>query len=316
MLADLIKPKNIVVLSTNSSLAEIYVYDALKYKSNAIKDSIMQVKDKKSFATMLEKISFEPMMASKWLFEIDFKSVRALFLKYKENLERCDTAYFLVKCEKYPDFLKAKEKIACTPMYLHKLKGLDASFLFSSKLSTELQRYVCTNYGVEKCFELYNYFKDGGKSLSNKKEIQELLGTGESSVIDFVFDLMKDYKGSKRSIKLQIAKRSKDLDFLVDSYGAKSVQNFIKSDVKNLIEVKQLYLEGILYDSISKERIPEGYDFSKLSRYNIYFDTISQTPIKRMIYLLSKIIEGQWRDKDDAFKFLYAYYLSRKDDCF
>lgn len=44
---------------------------------------------------MLEKLSFEPMMASKWVFEIDFSSVRNAFLKNKNAFEKSDNAFFL-----------------------------------------------------------------------------------------------------------------------------------------------------------------------------------------------------------------------------
>lgn len=316
MLSELLKPKSVVVLSTNSSLAELYVYDALKYKANSSKQAVIQIKDKKSFDSMLEKLSFEPMMASKWVFEIDFSSVRSAFLKNKNVFEKSDNAFFLVKCQKYPDFLKAKEGIACTSLYLHSIRGIDADFLFSAYLSKDLQRYLSNNYGAEKCFELYNYFLDGGKPILDKKGIQEQLGTGESSTKDFIISLLKDYKGTKRSIKMQLQRKTKDLEFLLDAIGYKSLQSFMASDLKNMIAVKQLYLEGVFYDSITKHSIPDGYDFEKLIRYNAFFDEIVSIPLKRFIFLLSEIKGSYWRSNEDAFNFIYHYFNTRQDDCF
>lgn len=316
MLSDLLKPRSIVVLSTDSSLAELYVYDALKYKANSSKQAVIQVKDKKSFDSMLEKLAFEPMMANKWVFEIDFSSVRTAFLKNKEILEKSDNAFFLVKCPKYVDFVKAKEKISCTSLYLHSLRSEDMGFLFSGYLSKELQRYVSFNYGAEKCFELLKYFQDSKKQVNNKKEIQEILGTGESSTKEFVLALMKDYKGTERSVKLQLKNKSADLDFLLDSVGVRSLQNFMVSDLKSMFSIKQLYLEGVFYDSISKHNLPEGYDFDKLKRYNLFFDEIVETPWKRFIFLLSELKKDFWKSNEDAFNFLYHYYSTRQDDCF
>lgn len=313
MLSDLLKPKSIVVLSTDSSLAEIYVYDTLKNKANSSKQAVIPVKDKKSFSDMLDKLAFEPMMADKWVFEIDYGAVKATYTKSKEILERCSTAYFLVKCDKYPDYLRAKEKISCTALYLNSLGALDLNFMFSGYLSRDLQRYLGKNYGVERCFELFNYFRNGGNPIENKNQIKEILGLGESSTKEFAFSLLSDYKGTRRSIKTQIRNKSKDISFLVESYGARKLQNFIISDIKRMLEIKQLYLEGILYDSVSKDRVPESYDFNKLRRYNLMFNDIVETPIERFLFLLKKLKNGYWKSSADALSFLYSYYNERQD---
>ena len=315
MLSELLNPKSIIVLSTDSSLAELYVYDALKYLANSSKQAVIQVKDKKSFDLMLEKLSFDPMMADKWVFEIEFSSVKSAFLKNKKAFETVDNAFFLVKCTKYPDFLKAKDEISCTALYLHRLSYIDCDFLFSGYLSKDLQRYICNNYGVERCIELFNYFQDGGKRLESRKEIQELLGTGESSTKEFVISLLKDYKGSQRSIRTQIRNKSKDLEFLLGFVGSRSLQNFMVSDIKNMIEIKQLYLEGIFYDKIKKVGVPESYDVEKLMKYQSFFDELVEIPLKRFLFLLKSLKVGYWGSNEDAFNFLYRYYLTRRDDC-
>lgn len=313
MLSDLLKPKSVIILSTNSSLTEIYVYDAIKYKANASKQGVIEVKDKKSFNDMMEKIAFEPMMADKWVFQIKYKSVKGSFEKNKRVFEKCDTAYFLVECEKYPDYLKAKRGISCTEIYVHQIRGLDRNFLFGGYLSEALQSFVSKGYGAEKCFELYNYLRDGNPAPKTKSEVQEILGVSESSTRDFVFSLLRDYKGTERSKRIQIRNKSRDMSFLLSQNSVRSLYNFISYDLMSIIQIKQLYINGDLYDSVTS-KLPEGYDYNRLSRYNRYFDNIIEIPVERILYTLRVLKESFWWKEEDAFAFIYRYYNVRQDN--
>lgn len=313
MLSDLNSPRSLIIYTTNSSLAEMFVYDTIKAKAKANKNTIIDVKDKKSFENMLEMILFEPMMVDKWIFNIYYKGVRSQFEKLKKNLQLCETAYFLVNCEKYADFKKAVTGVSCTELYLNSLKHSDIYTLFSTYLSADLQRHLANNYSAEKCFELYNYFIDGGKPLENKKALEGVIGLGESSVKDLILDLVKDYKGTERSTKIHIRKRINDLSYLITVYQPRSLQNFLVSEVKNMLEIKQLYLMGILYNDIDKERLPESSDYSKLSRYRWVFDKIKTTPVQRFVYLLQCLHSGVWSSESDVALFLYSYFSGRED---
>ncbi len=312
MLSDLLKPKSVIILSTNSSLAEIYVYDVIKYKANASKQGVIDVKDKKSFNDMLEKISFEPMMADKWVFKLTYKSIRAQFEKNKKIFEKCDNAFFLVECEKYTDFLKAKRGISCTEVYIHQVRGLDRNFLFGGYLSESLQSFVSKGYGAEKCFELYHYLQDGNPVPKSKKEIQDILGVSESSTRDFVFSLLKDFKGTERSRRIQIRSKCKDMNFLLTQNSPRSLYNFISYDLMSILQIKQLYINGDLYDSVTSN-LPEGYDYNRLSRYNRYFDSIVETPVERILITLKVLKEYFWWRDEDVFAFIYRYYSTNQE---
>lgn len=302
---------NVHLLVTSFSLAEIYVYDTLKEKCKATLESVLEVQSKSDFEEMLDLANIQPYLASKWLFVITYKKVKALIKKYP-TLFNSDVAEFLVKVENYKEFLEFKAlKIPCNELYLSAIRKGDVIHLLSGySLSQKVLDFIASNYSkdVDKVFEIRQFLMSG-EHIETTKDVIRLCGESSTSIIRFAMLMLRDLPKTEKGLKMVFTKRVKLLNTLLLTYGYSKAYNFLASTVSDILDIKVLYMNGIIYDTVSE--LPEPYDEKKLSRYPRYLRMIEkEIPYERILRLLLELKEmGRWRSDDNAIQFVYNYYL-------
>lgn len=303
---------NVHLLLTSSNLAEIYVYDELKSRCGATIDSVVEVNSRSTFLGMLDLVNMQPLLADKWLFVITYKGgIKQLVKKY-EGIFQSDTAIFLVKVENYKDFKDFKGVIrSANDLYLNTIRHSDIAYLLNGyKLSSNIVEFIEKSYfrDPEKVFILAKELANGAV-VSTNRDIVKLCGESSGSIARFAMLLLKEMPESQSGLKRVYSKRVKLLVDLCDSFGTRSAYNFLVSAVKDILDVKILYLQGVIYDSIRD--LPDVYDEKKLSRYNMYLKRIIQDlsydSILRLYVELCSC--EKWRTPQDGILFLYNYYL-------
>lgn len=306
---------NAHLLLTSSNLAEIYVYDALKARCNATLESIYEVNSLSTFKGMLELVNIQPNLADYWFFVIEYKKVKSS-LKKVLGIFESTTSVFLIKVNTYKEFKEVKELgIKINDLYLENMKKLEVSDLLRSyNLSPKMVDFIATSYynDPERIFVLYNEVKNGAV-IENYKDIVKICGESTGSLQRFVINLLVDSPNTTRFLSRSYKKRVNVLYDLCDTLPPRTVYNYLRTIVKDILYIKMLYLEGNVYNSVRD--LPECFDEKKLARYNYYLKTISEEICyNRILYLYNELgAYGRWDSVQDGVLFLYKYYLDLID---
>lgn len=302
--------RNTHLIVTNSGLAEMYVYDKLKKRCHATLESVYEINRVSEFKDMLETINLEPYMADKWLFTIDYSKLKSTVDKYLHIFD-AETACFIIKCKGYKDFKDFKQGYPkANDLYLSIIRSGDIQYLLSEfNLSQKIVDFVSKSYSrdPEKVFTLYRELCNGAE-INTSKDIVELCGVSTGSVVSLVMLLLADPPKTSKGFNRVLKKRIQIANDLVGAYGLSTFRNFLVSSIKDILDIKILYLQGIIYKSIRD--LPECYDEKKLSRYNPYlFRIVDEIPVDRILRLYISVREsGFWRNKSSVVQFMYDYY--------
>lgn len=312
---------NVHLLLTSSSLSEMYIYDILKKKCDANTDSIFDISTKSSVNTMLDLIGVQPFLAEKWLFVVNYSKVKN-FLKGHSGVFKEDTAEFLIKVKNYKEFKEAKKFFgSCNDIYLSYIKFFDVEFLLGKyNLSSKLIEFISKSYysDPEQVFAIMKELDNGGV-ITERKHITALCGVSTGSLNSYAISLLKEKPNTLKGQKTVCRNRIRTGLELAEVYGFNKMRNFLMACVKDILDIKQLYLAGAIYDRIRDlpdievttsdgSKVPV-YDEKRLSRYSFYLKTIIDTPIDRILqlYLLLKQ-QGRWYRDIDMINFVYQYY--------
>ena len=300
---------NIHLLLTSSNLSELYVYDELKSKCKATRDSIYDINSRSTASEMFELVNVKPFLADKWLFVIEYGKVKSL-LKEKKGIFEADTSEFLIKVKNYKEFKEAKEMIdRVNDIYLSFIRYYDVEYLLQGySMPPKLIDFVAKSYAndPEQVFILMNELKSG-RIVEKRKDVVDLCGASSGSINSFALTLLKEPPKSDRARKMLYRNRIGVSLELAETYGFSKMRNFLMVSVKDILDIKQLYMVGAIYDRIAG--LPECYDEKKLSRYNVYLRTIIDIPYPRImrLYLLLKKC-GRWYTDIDMINFIYQFY--------
>lgn len=300
---------NVHMLFTKSNLAELFVYDTLKEKCGATRDSIYDINTKGSIGEMLELVEVQPFLADKWFFVIDYSKAKSV-IKEKPGIFISDTSEFLIKVKNYKEYKEVKELLSnINDIYLSFIRYYDIEFLLQDfKLSQKMLGFISKSYSSdpEQIFVLRKELMDGAV-VEKRKDIVNICGVSTGSLNSFALTLLKEFPKTDRGSRMVYKNRLNVALELADIYGYGKMRNFLMSSVKDILEIKQLYMVGTIYDRIMD--LPECYDEAKLSRYNIYLKTIIDIPYNRImgLYLMLKKC-GRWYSDVDLVNFIYQYY--------
>ena len=311
--------KNTHLLLTSSNLAEIYVYDTLKIRCKATLDSIVEVNNSSSFKYMCELINMQPSLADKWFFVLEYKKVKTQLKKYKGIFDST-SSIFLIKVDDYKEFKEFKNDFPfVNDIYLNSIRRNDVEDLYRGyKISQKCVEFASITYYKEpdKVFQLLKELQNGG-SIDSVRDIIKLCGESTSNIQVFAMHLLSDATrvsngeiSAENLLKRTFKKRVGILNDLCDSFKPDTAYNYITSCIKDILYIKVLYLEGIIYDRIAD--LPDCFDEKKLSKYNFCLKSI----INNMTYgdilrLYSNLkLFGRWEKNSDAILFLYNYYLN------
>ena len=300
---------NTHLVYTKSNLAEIYIRDTLKAKCKANNDSIYEISTKSGIDEMLDLVGVQPFLADKWLFILDYKKVKSLF-KDKKGIFSMDTSEFIIKVNNYKEYKEVKGILSnVNDIYLAFIRYYDVGFLLQDySLPQSIVDFVAKSYGYEpeQVFTLEKALRDG-EVVTKKKDVVRICGISAGSLNSFAMSLLKDFPTTERGTKMVYSNRIKVALELSDTYGFGKMRNFLLASVKDILDIKTLHMNGVIYDRISD--LPDGYDESRLSRYKLYLNSIIETPYYRILnlYLMLKK-SGKWYSSVDMMNFIYNYY--------
>lgn len=106
---------------------------------------------------------------------------------------------------------------------------------------------------------------------------------------------------------------------LADTYGFTKMRNFLLASVKDILDIKELYMVGAIYDTIrdlpdkkvmdAKGNLSPVYDEKRLSKYNSRLKYIIEIPYLRVVRLYLTLKKGgRWFNAMDMVNFMYQYY--------
>lgn len=315
---------NVHLVLSNSDKANIYIYDTVKEICKAGADSIFKVEKKKDFMDMLELVESEPLFADKWVFLINFKTV-SKWLKPKISVLKHVNSYFIINVENYPQFLKFKEMVdgVCfyNEIYVPYVRYREVVFLLrdfvgSERLSEVAFRAISGGYSrdAEAIFEARRFLEDGGV-LKTRKDVTSICGisnlTIDKSAINLLTAKVNTPLGKTRSRNRKI----KEMEDLSKAYGVGSLRNILVACFRDLILIKQMYLNGTIYDSF--KGVNTDIDLKRLKRYERYLPTLTSSEIsyELLITTYKTLLEtGKWNGDLDMLNFIYSYYEMRWGD--
>lgn len=307
---------NVHLVLSNSSLADIYVYDTLKELCKATLESVINVESRADFKAMLELVSMQSYLSDKWLFVINYSKVKGACKSHK-GMFSIKSACFLVKVKNYAEFKEFKELIpTCNDLYLPIIRKNDVAFLFKDlEISQKVLDFVATSYArdPEKIFELRKQLLNG-MEVQDQRSVVKLLGASTGSINKIVFLLLSTPPKTESGFNRVLKKRVQVCSDLVNAYGTRSLRNFMLATVKDILQIKTLYMQGVIFKSIRD--LPESFDEKRLSKYNYYLETIeNEIPYERImkLYLLLQMNKA-WYSTQDVLNFIYKYYGGVSDE--
>ena len=315
--------KNVHMLITTSTFIELYVYDELKRVCQANSESIVEAKTAKEFDNILDLVNLYPLQAEKWLFIIHYSKLAKQVEKYKGILES-DTAVFLIKVNKYPEYKAFKELYPkVNDLYLSLIRQNEVSYLlYSYNLSQKLIDFITKSYSrdPEKVFLLKKELENG-LTVKTQKDIVKVCGTSTSNISYFAILLLADPPTTEKGFNMVYRRRVSLAKELIDVYGITKFKAFLGATVSDILQLKTLYMVGAIYDSVKD--LPDAvdehgnpiYDERRLSRYNMYLRRITtEIPYSRILRLNLMLKQsGKWYSSVDVLGFIYNYYGGLKD---
>ena len=303
---------NVHTMMQDSGKLDLFVYNMLKKATNGNKDTVIYVNKKSDVEEMSDLSLVMPMNAEQWLFIISYDKVKRHRRKIVELIKQKNpSSKYLVSFEKYIDFKRFNDDLGSmvNSMYLKNLNQKDARFLFRRyKFDKDLFQFIFYSYRseVEKMMTLLS-FLDMGQTVRSRKDVTDLVGVSTGSIQHFIFQLLGKKPLSLKSQGIIVKNRTVTISELAKVYGVRQLKGIITNSVKDILDIKSLNLTGVLYKSIDK--IPEGYDSTRLLKYKPFYAKILDVPYIRILDLYLLLYNEQsWSSELDMYRFIYTYY--------
>lgn len=303
---------NVHTMMQDSGKLDLFVYNMLKKATNGNKDTVIYVNKKSDVEEMSDLSLVMPMNAEQWLFIISYDKVKRHRRKIIELIKQKNpSSKYLISFEKYIDFKRFNDDLGSmvNSMYLKNLNQKDARFLFRKyKFDKDLFQFIFYSYRseVEKMMTLLS-FLDMGQTVRSRKDVTDLVGVSTGSIQHFIFQLLGKKPLSLKSQGIIVKNRTVTISELAKVYGVRQFKGIITNSVKDILDIKSLNLTGVLYKSIDK--IPEGYDSTRLLKYKPFYAKILDVPYIRILDLYLLLYnERSWNSELDMYRFIYTYY--------
>lgn len=303
---------NVHTIMQDSGKLDLFVYNMLKKATNGNKDTVIYVNKKSDVEEMSDLSLVMPMNADQWLFVISYDKVKRHRRKIIELIKQKNpSSKYLISFEKYIDFKRFNDDLGSmvNSMYLKNLNQRDARFLFRKyKFDKDLFQFIFYSYRseVEKMMTLLS-FLGMGQTVRSRKDVTDLVGVSTGSIQHFIFQLLGKKPLSLKSQGIIVKNRTVTISELSKVYGVRQLKGIITNSVKDILDIKSLNLTGVLYKSIDK--IPEGYDSTRLLKYKPFYAKILDVPYIRILDLYLLLYnERSWNSELDMYRFIYTYY--------
>ena len=303
---------NVHTMMQDSGKLDLFVYNMLKKATSGNKGTVIYVNKKSDVEEMSDLSLVMPMNADQWLFIISYDKVKRHRRKIIELIKQKNpSSKYLVSFEKYIDFKRFNDDLGSmvNSMYLKNLNQKDARFLFRKyKFDKDLFQFIFYSYRseVEKMMTLLS-FLDMGQTVRSRKDVTDLVGVSTGSIQHFIFQLLGKKPLSLKSQGIIVKNRTVTISELAKVYGVRQLKGIITNSIKDILDIKSLNLTGVLYKSIDK--IPEGYDSTRLLKYKPFYAKILDVPYIRILDLYLLLYnERSWNSELDMYRFIYTYY--------
>jgi hypothetical protein len=306
------KEINVHTVMLDSGKLDMFIYNTLKKSTGGNKDTIIYVNKKSDIEEMSDLALVMPMQADQWLFIINYDKVKRHRRKIIELIKKKNiSSKYLVSFSKYADFKKFNEDLGsiANSMYLKNLNLTDVRFLFRKyRFDKDLFQFIFYSYRseVEKMMSLLS-FLETGHLIKSRKDVTDLVGVSTGSVQHFIFQLLGKKPLSEKSQKTVLKNRVNTLTELSKVYGVRSLKGILTNSVKDILDIKSLYLNGVIYKTI--DNIPEGYVATRLLKYKPFYAKILDISYMRILDLYLLLYnERSWNSEVEMYQFIYTYY--------
>ena len=306
------KEINVHTVMLDSGKLDMFIYNTLKKSTGGNKDTIIYVNKKSDIEEMSDLALVMPMQADQWLFIINYDKVKRHRRKIIELIKKKNiSSKYLVSFSKYVDFKKFNEDLGSivNSMYLKNLNLTDVRFLFRKyRFDKDLFQFIFYSYRseVEKMMSLLS-FLETGHLIKSRKDVTDLVGVSTGSVQHFIFQLLGKKPLSEKSQKTVLKNRVNTLTELSKVYGVRSLKGILTNSVKDILDIKSLYLNGVIYKTI--DNIPEGYVATRLLKYKPFYAKILDISYMRILDLYLLLYnERSWNSEVEMYQFIYTYY--------
>jgi len=306
----------VVILQSPSEKLKMYVRDKYKSKYKITQDSLIEVNTTKDIKKVKEVLGLMPPFSDCWLVTVNLEKVSLKDLSGIIN--QSSTCVFLCTSEKYRTFKDFKERVkklnSCLDLYITYLRRPDFVYLYDAlvpeenRMSKALFDYFVQSYSgdIESVFDLF-IAMNGGTKIEKRKDIADICGIGGLTIESFIFSLLKDAPTTEKGLKKVMQNRIKAGLELSEVYNFDTLYNFMSNSLNNLVQIKLLKDTGVIYKTI--RNLPDGYEQSKLARYQKYMYSLSEIPLSRFLRLADCMGKNRWRSNSDFLNFVYRYYL-------
>lgn len=307
---------SIHLMYSESNLAELLVYDTIKQTCEADLESTLTINNSTSFNGMLDLINIQPFLADRWFVVIEYKKVAKLLKNYT-GIFRLDTCRFLIKTNNYKEFKAAKELIqtsngSLNELYLAVLRMNDVSWLTKDiNLSWKLNEFLYKSYSREpdKILGLVREVKNGA-IVNDRKDIVNICGASSGSVFSYVMSLLTMSIKTERGANTSLKKKLSEAIDLSRTYGVTTFRNYLVATLRDIIDIKEMYLNGDIYDNIIN--LPAKFDEKRYGRYRYALKSILALPLNEVIGLyLTLMKSGYWMREVDVIEFIYKLYAEK-----
>jgi len=303
---------NVHTVMLDSGKLDMFVYNTLKKSTNGNKDTIIYVNKKSDIEEMSDLSLVMPMQADQWLFIINYDKVKRHRKKIIELIKKKNiSSKYLVSFSKYIDFKKFNDDLGSivNSMYLKNLSLADVRFLFRKyRFDKDLFQFIFYSYRseVEKMMSLLS-FLETGHLIKSRKDATDLVGVSTGSVQHFIFQLLGKKPLSDKSQKTVLKNRVNTVTELAKVYGVRGLKGILTNTVKDILDIKSLYLNGVIYKTI--DNIPEGYVATRLLKYKPFYAKILDISYVRILDLYLLLYnERSWNSEVEMYQFIYTYY--------
>lgn len=317
-LDDSIPKMKVCLYETASNKLSMFIEDKIKRELGSIMDTIIDLTNKKDIKKVKDIQTLDPPQSKKWLVKVNLEKF-GVNNELKTLIADSTTCLFLCTSEKYSTYKKFKDLLkkenGVYDYYLPYLKRPDLVYLYSAfvptknQLTKQLFDYVAQSYSSD-AEAIINLFLEiaSGTKIANRSDIAKICGIGGNSIEGLVFAFLKPPPVTEKGVKTVIRNRVKAGLDLANVYEYKTFYNLFNSILQSILDIKVLYMSGIIYKQIIE--LPEPYDVKKLARYQKYLWKIKQIPTSRVLRCKSILNTcGRWGSDADFMRFVYCFML-------
>lgn len=293
-----------IIVYTNSVVLQTLIKRKIKERFEIGKNLTKYASSNASLKEACNETFTPPFGGGTWLVDIQADKIGVgEIAKYLNNITTASISIlWFTNYSQYKKIidLEAVKKLSryCFCLYAGKLLPEDMSYIQNEMLPEEkrlpkkLMLYLQKNYtyDVDSVCKIFQMISQG-EEIKTSKDIINKVGIGGNTIDSFVMKLLTTNPKTEKGLKKATEKILMLLNDLSYSYNYKTIKNFMRSCISNIIDIKQLQMMG-KYSSSIKEIPEKGFNedrILKLKRYEyIILNDLNMGRILNLYMCLNK----------------------------